>query len=383
MFCFLCKTIVSQTRRYGNPICPTTTKVLLIQKQWFSPKSKSSSLEKQSITVSYLINTCGFSPEEAASTSKYMNLVTREKADSVIKFLENQGFSRAQALRVIRVQPVLLRYDAEKTFLPKIEFLKSRGILNSEIFQIIVNCPDILKRSLEKRIIPSFDFFTDLFQSEGKFIEALRRYSGFIVDFDIYIAPNIKTLRDEGVPECQIMKLLEKNPRSLRKNPDQFKNIVEQVKKMGFDPLARLFCIAVAVMAGISKSTWERKVQILNKWGWSENEILAAFRKNPGCMMISEEKIDVVMEFFVNKMGFEPSVIARRPIMVSMSLDKRIIPRASVVQVLLSKGLLHELNLSAIFDCTERDFLKRFVLPHEKEADELLKLYQAKLDHAR
>ncbi|KAI4345638.1 hypothetical protein L6164_012739 [Bauhinia variegata] len=383
MFCFLCKTILSRTRRYGNPICPTTAKLFFLQKQWFSSKSKSSVSEKQSITVSYLINTCGFSAERAASTSKYMNLVTRERADSVIKFLENQGFSRAQALRVINSQPLLLRYDAEKTFLPKIEFFKSRGVLSSEIPQIIVNCPDILKRNLEKQVIRSFDFFTDLFQSEGKFIEVLRRYSGFILDFEIYVVSNIKTLRDEGVPERHIMNLLEKNPRRLRRNPDRFKNIVEQVKKMGFDPLAGLFCVAVGVMGSISKSTWERKAHIFNKWGWSEDQIFAAFRKYPACMNCSEEKIEAVMEFFVNKMGFESSVIARYPILLNMSLDKRFIPRASVVQVLFSKGLLRELNLRPVFGSSERDFLRRFILCHEKEADELLKLYQSKLDHAR
>ncbi|KAL7178108.1 hypothetical protein ACSBR2_031291 [Camellia fascicularis] len=82
------------------------------------------------------------------------------------------------------------------------------------------------------------------------------------------------------------------------------------------------------------------------------------------------------MDFFVNKIGWESSLIARKPVLVSLSLEKRIVPRWAAYEVLLSKGLIKNNNNSFInmLVSTEKCFLKKFVNCHEEEAPELLKL---------
>ncbi|CAL5337840.1 unnamed protein product [Camellia sinensis] len=104
------------------------------------------------------------------------------------------------------------------------------------------------------------------------------------------------------------------------------------------------------------------EVEVYGKWGWSEEQTIQAFGKNPWCMMASEEKIMAVMDFYVNTMGWESSRIARRPKFVSLSLEKRIVPRCSVVQVLLSKGLIDKkrLRLATLLESTESSFLEKF-----------------------
>ena len=68
------------------------------------------------------------------------------------------------------------------------------------------------------------------------------------------------------------------------------------------------------------------------------------------------------MDLFVNKMGKESSLIARRPLLLSYSLEKRLIPRYSVVQFLLSKGLINkDLRFKSVFESNEKMFLHRFV----------------------
>lgn len=88
-----------------------------------------------------------------------------------------------------------------------------------------------------------------------------------------------------------------------------------------------------------------------------------------------------VMDFYVNTMGWESSRIARRPKFVSLSLEKRIVPRCSVVQVLLSKGLIDKkhLGLATLLESTESSFLEKFVIRYNEQAPELLKLYQDKI----
>ncbi|CAL5395651.1 unnamed protein product [Camellia sinensis] len=187
-------------------------------------------------------------------------------------------------------------------------------------------------------------------------------------------------MRQHGVPESKVVFLLTTQPRSFIMKPDEFKKIIYEVKEMGFDPSRKHFVLAVHALTSMSKSTWQRKVEVYGKWGWSEEQTILAFGKNPWCMMASEEKIMAVMNFYVNTMGWESSRIARRPKWISLSLEKRIIPRCSVVQVLLSKGLIDKkrLSLATLLESTESLFLEKFVIQYNEQAPQLLKLYQEK-----
>nr|KJB49015.1 hypothetical protein B456_008G097700 [Gossypium raimondii] len=138
----------------------------------------------------------------------------------------------------------------------------------------------------------------------------------------------------------------------------------------------RLFLVALQALIQISKSTWERKFNVFKQWGWSDEDIVSAFEKYPRCMLFSEHKISENMDFFVNTMGCKSSYISNHPVLLSYSLEKRIIPRCSVLKALLSKGLIEKFNVNSIMVCTEKVFLQRFVTPFEDPY--FLKLYEEK-----
>ncbi|KAI4357231.1 hypothetical protein L6164_001192 [Bauhinia variegata] len=381
MLCFLCKTILSQTQRHIiiTTISLTSLQRFSLQNSWISLKYMSTTSNLQPFAVSYLINTLGFSPEKAASVSKYINFQTREKPDLIIEFFKKQGFSQTQMLSLIKSNPRLLLCDPQKTFLPKIEFLKSKGVLCSDLPKIIASSPRFLTSNLQKHIIPSFDFFMSLLKSEDKFIKALKRFSAILVHKS-NVVRNIEVLIEVGVPKCNIVKLLERQPRGLTMKHERFQETVAEVNEMGFNALTGQFVMAVAVITCIGKSTWTRKADLYKGWGWSDDEILAAFGRFPILMALSEDKIEKTMDFFVNQMVIESSTIARYPALLSYSFHKRIVPRASVFQVLLSKGLVKQFAFRKIFYLSEEVFLEKFILCHGSEADELLKPYQAKMN---
>ncbi|KAL0010520.1 hypothetical protein SO802_005628 [Lithocarpus litseifolius] len=343
--------------------------------------SSTSTSNQHSFTVSYLINSCGFSPEAALSSSKYVNFETPHKADLVISFFKHHGFSQTQISNTIREHPRVLVSDPHNILLPKLEFFHSKGFTTSDIATVLSRNSRILKRSLKNQIIPSFVFLKNLLGTDGNTIAAVRRFPGIlIVKLDTHVVPNINLLRENGVPESNICASIKKYPRFITTGAIRFKGIVEEVKEMGFNPLGWSFILAIFAMKGMNKSTWERKVNAYKRWGLSEEEILVAFGRSPRCMMASEDKIMRVMEFLVNQMGLEASLIVKRPQFVSYSLEKRLIPRASVIQVLQSKGLVKKLfYLPAVFDYVEEYFLQKFVMPYEKEASELLQLYKERL----
>ncbi|GFZ21828.1 hypothetical protein Acr_29g0009900 [Actinidia rufa] len=381
MFKFTCKAFDYVHRASQSP----NHNFYFLEIQPFSSSLKSTQKppNQHSFAVTYLINSCGFSPEKAHSASKYVKFETPEKPDSVLAFFRSHGLTQTQISNVIRTHPRLLLCDPEKTLLPKLEFLKSKGISSTDVTKIVYASPHFLKRSLEKIIIPSFNLFSNLLQSEEKTLAAIKSYSGLLLfDRQTHVIPNIETLREAGVPNANIMFLLTNQPRAFMTGSDRFRQVVKEVETMGFNPLRINFVTAVHALRAMAKSTWEKKVDVYRKWGWTEDEILVAFKKHPWCMTASEDKINGVMDFLVNKMGLESSLVARRPKLISLSLEKRTVPRCAVYQVLLSKGLINSnaISLMTLLMTSEKLFLEKLVNRHKEEAPELMQLYKGKLD---
>ncbi|KAK2646217.1 hypothetical protein Ddye_021412 [Dipteronia dyeriana] len=340
---------------------------------------------QQSFAVSYLINSCGLPLDSALRASKNVKFETPENPDLVLSFLKNRGFSNSHISVLIRKRPALLLSNPEKTFLPKFEFFYSKGVSSPDLVKILCLEPNILKSSLEERIIPCFGFLKDFLKSDGDVIASFKIQPRFLTGFiETYVSSNVEFLQENGVPKSNITALLLRYAHRFTRNPDIFKKTVEQVKGMGFDPLKWNFCLAVHAFMAMSKSTWERKVNLYKKWGLSEDEIFKGFGKSPWFMIVSEKKITKVMDFFVNEMGWKPSVISKHPVFITFSLQKRIIPRAAVFQFLLTKGLIKSKHakLITLFKCNEKAFLERFVNSYD-EAPQLWKLYKEKLDPAK
>ena len=116
------------------------------------------------------------------------------------------------------------------------------------------------------------------------------------------------------------------------------------------------------------------------RWGWSEDEILSAFRRRPQCMQLSEKKVNKVLDFLVNKMGWQPAVVARAPVAICLNFEKRVVPRCSVVKVLLLKGLIKkDLKLGTFLNLPVGDFLDKYVIKYEDDIPQLLDVYQGKV----
>ncbi|GAV73142.1 mTERF domain-containing protein, partial [Cephalotus follicularis] len=348
-----------------------------------SIRNVSSNANQHSFTESYLINSFGFSPQSALSASKYVHLETPEKPDSVVKFFESHGFSKSRMSLLARRCPSILSCrDPAKLFLPKIEFLYSVGLSSVDVVNSISAFPILLHRSLRDRIIPSYDYLKGLFPSEDKLAISIKRFPDVLAyDPQTYIEPNIAILQQYGVPKANIMALLSQHPRAFFMKPDQFKEVVEELKKMGINPSAYRFVYAINSKRSLSKLTWQKKLDVYRRCGWSDKEILLAFTKNPLCIMFSEDKILAAMDTFVNKLGWDSSLVARCPNIIGMSLKKRIAPRSAVIQVLLSKGLIdRSVAISTMFICTEKLFLQKYVARYEEKVPHLLKVYQENMD---
>jgi mTERF domain-containing protein len=237
-------------------------------------------------------------------------------------------------------------------------------------------------RSLKKQLIPCYDFLKSVLLVNEKVLKVLTRSPrAFQHNVTNNMAPNIALLRQLGVPHSAISFLVSNHPCEAFTTHTRFVEAVDEVTEMGFDPLKTVFVHAIQVLLKMSKPKLESKLELYKRWGWSRDMALSAFKRNPICMLLSEEKITKAMDFLVNKIGWLSANIAMNPVVLSFSLEKRIMHRFSVIQILLAKDLVkNDLSLSTILTSNESRFLEKFVIKFEEDIPQLFNVYQDKKD---
>ena len=66
------------------------------------------------------------------------------------------------------------------------------------------------------------------------------------------------------------------------------------------------------------------------------------FRRAPVMLRASKEKLKVGIEFFLNTAEFKKSVLIQSPSLLMLGMEKRVIPRYMVFQVLKLKKLFEK-----------------------------------------
>ncbi|CAK8530929.1 unnamed protein product [Lathyrus sativus] len=363
MFCYL--------RLCHNPNLPFT-KPSPILHLLLKPFSSSSS-QNHSFTFNYLIQNLAFSPETASKISTKLQLNNSQNPDSVLALFKAHGFSISHLSNLIQTCPKLLTYHPNKTILPKLNFLLLKGASTSDLIDIIAKNPRFLYLNLQKSIIPFYDLFKRFLLSDESTIAFLKVRSWMI--YSKTQSQNIHFLLKNGVPESKVGILFLNWYSVFTQNPPVFEKAVMELMELGFNPKTTFFTVALRAKIN-GKSHWQNKIDVYKKWGWSQEDIVSAFLKHPWCMLASVDKIEAVMKFFVNHIGWESSVLAKHPILILMSLEKRLIPRAFVLKYLESKGLVKDAKSGTPFKVSEDVFLKKFVNCFEEEASYLLKMYE-------
>ncbi|EXB94316.1 hypothetical protein L484_002677 [Morus notabilis] len=302
-----------------------------------------------------------------------------------VEFFRAQRFSDEQITSMLKKRPKLFTFNVNTNFRPKLEFFRSLGLTDEDVAKILSWEPSILERSLEKQIIPSVQVFRRVLGTGFDVLKAIKSFY-FILEYDLEntLVPNVSTLKSHGVSETLILKMFMMQPRSLLLNPCRFSEVLAEVVKLEFDPNNLLFVLAVRVMATVSKTLWEQKLESFISFGLSRDEVYLAFRLHPLCMLVSEKKIKKLMNFFTHKLNIEPSIISRRPRILRYSLEKRIIPRSSMLQLLMSKGLIKEdftmISLLSYLAMNEKNFMARWVRKYQNVLPDVVKAHRGEIE---
>ncbi|WCJ18934.1 Mitochondrial transcription termination factor family protein [Euphorbia peplus] len=212
------------------------------------------------------------------------------------------------------------------------------GFQSSDFADLISTCPRILDINTN-RLRLSLLRLKNVLGPNADICKSLKR-SGFgclLVrrDLDKALVPNIDYLKSCGVCPSLIANYVFRAPILFLATQDKLKGFVQRVDEMGVERQSYMFFQAVWVMSRMSRENWELKLQVFRDFGFSEHDILVAFRKYPPAFIVSERKIKDVTQLLLTVDNSDISEIVRYPVLLTLSLEKRLEPRVQVLKALL------------------------------------------------
>ncbi|XP_064985944.1 uncharacterized protein LOC103969891 isoform X2 [Musa acuminata AAA Group] len=201
--------------------------------------------------VEYLVNSCGFSPSEAAKFSKPLaRLRSTEKPDAVVNFMRSRGFDGAGIRKVISRNPSHLCVNVEKNLVPKFQFLRDLGLSESDIVDVILKDSAILLFDVHRSFVPKLQMWESLLGSRELVLKHLKKSGWFFYSsVEKTLHPNLKFLRDEcGIPEERLSLALRSRPQLISRKPESLRALVARADELGTPRLSRMFVWTLGVL---------------------------------------------------------------------------------------------------------------------------------------
>ncbi|XP_008231699.1 PREDICTED: uncharacterized protein LOC103330864 [Prunus mume] len=303
---------------------------------------------------------CRYHQQNSHNTEEFQS---PERADSVLELLRNYGASQTQISKLIRSHPKLISTDPEKNLLPKLEFFSFLEISKVDLLKKLAFNQKLLAVSLRNRILPTYNFLRSMLSEKNVGVVFKLNSWIFLEGHCKHVVPNIGLLRESAMPQPCIAFLLTRGTRVLMVNPEKCGQLVSDVKQMGFNLEKSTSVNALCALCGKNKLVLNRSREVLKTWGWSEDDFPSAFRKYPQCMVVSEKKLMQVVVLFVNKMGWSSGMIAKYPVALGLSLERRLIPRCSVVERFHKRELESGFSAETYREAVLGDFCEQISWP--------------------
>lgn len=156
------------------------------------------------------------------------------------------------------------------------------------------------------------------------------------------------------------------------------------VEALGLRPDTSMFVYAIRVMNGMRRSTWEAKLKVFRRLGWSEDEFRIAFQRAPLFVLVSEPKMRKMVQFLMEEVKLKASNLSREPRLLMYSLENRLLPSFSVFRMIEAEELVTDGSerkrtslVFGMFICSVRTFLEKYV--HSDVAPDLMDVYNGRV----
>ncbi|TVU00204.1 hypothetical protein EJB05_54383, partial [Eragrostis curvula] len=326
----------------------------------------------------YLVSRCGLTPTQANKAAKKIShLASDSNPDAVLAFLGGTlGVPAADIAAAVAMDPKILCSDVERSLAPRIPDLSGLGLSLDEIARLLPLAPQSFKNRTLRR---NLEFWLKELGSFDKVLQVVRWNSGLLtIGPDKVAKPNLALLQRCGLSASDVAVSSMYSGRLLTANPKRLREAVERVEELGVEPGTRMFPHALLVIALKSREAVARRTQLLQKFGFSQDDVRELVRKAPGVLGLSDQKVQQNVEFLLKDVGLDVSYIARRPVLLLYSVERRLLPRHWLLDVVKEKGLLKAFDYYATAAMSEKRFVQKFVLPYKDLVPGLADCYASK-----
>ncbi|KAL1215462.1 Transcription termination factor MTERF5 [Cardamine amara subsp. amara] len=329
-------------------------------------------------------------PQAIAIAMRCHNVKSLERPRSVIQLLKSFNFSDTQIQNSIRVHPQIMFYNTEKNLEPKLRFFEEIGFSGSDLCKFLSQNSSVIGVSLVKKLIPTVEILKSVVAPKDEDLTVILSRCSWLLkrNPNLYLIPNISYLKACGIVGSQLASLLIRQPRIFNVSEEKLRGYVSRALELGFSLNSGMLAHALHSLSSLSKTTFDRKFKLFVANGFSKEEISKIIRRCPSLIRCADDKLTVRMEFYMKRMGIEREALVKRPCLLVYNLEKRVIPRLKVLQILREKGLLLEEEENKkkkkkrkktfeIVEMTEEAFLEKYVVRFgDENAEELSIAYK-------
>ncbi|KAG6499759.1 hypothetical protein ZIOFF_039551 [Zingiber officinale] len=305
----------------------------------------------------YLVDSCGFDREKATKASKLLKgIQSRQQPDSVLAFLKSYGFDDASVKKILHHSPKCLLLDVEKTLAPKFRAFEDLGFSPSDIVHLVQSNPDTTKVKHE-RTVPRIEFWQGLLGSKDALVKVFKNYN-WVLGYSIKkrIQPNLEMLRECG-------------------------SLISRVEDLGVPQTSGMFHCTLCALFVVHPKKFKMLMDMFLNFGWSQGDFVAAIQKCHNLLQRSLKHLQRKMEFLINEAGYASSYIATRPVLLTLSLERRLIPRYRILAALKSRGHCEsDYKVTTYMQLSETKFVEKYIVVYKDRYPDLSELY-ASLKH--
>jgi mTERF domain-containing protein len=159
-------------------------------------------------------------------------------------------------------------------------------------------------------------------------------------------------------------------------NLETLKLNAKRAEELGIERSSGMFLRALITVCGFNQHTIEARQLYLKSLGLSQEEVALMIGKTPSLLTMKEELIGRKMEFLMKEAGCGKIEVVHSPVLLTLSLEKRLIPRNLVQKLLKSKEFpVVDQAFISFTTLSEKQFVKKFVLPYERDFPGFLQAY--------
>ncbi|KAL2651598.1 hypothetical protein R1flu_019726 [Riccia fluitans] len=275
-----------------------------------------------------LVKSIGVKPEEIPRvvTTNPRSLSTSSRSlELKVQYLKQLGLSPDDIRKLVVSYPKALSFGLKNGRLPLVDFLSSKGVKDSEIGKVVFRCPQLVSLNVEMKLQPA-----------------------------------IEVLETVGIRGDSLARVLVTQPSLLRR---KLKRNIEYCRSLGLDEKPGVIARLLVTCPNFSEEGCKARMNYLQSLGLTKEQVVTMIRKNPAWLSFNvESSLSLKVNYLVNVMGRSVQELVTAVNFLTMSLEKRIVPRWTVLLAMEKAGLVTKTyKLSTLATWSDDYFEKRFV----------------------